>query len=75
MPNTTPEELIALINVKKAENLSLIGENQDQIASRQFTITESTTIISNLLNTNAELDTQNLQFDEIITALTPPSDI
>lgn len=69
MSTSTPAELIALMNEKKALNTSLIAINVDEIGVQQFRITESTANVASLQATNTGLAQQNVQFDEIIAIL------
>lgn len=69
MSNSTPAELIAVMTAKKADNLAKISVNNDQIATRNFIVTESTGIISNLTADNVSIANENVKIDEVITIL------
>lgn len=69
MSNSTPAELIAVMNLKKTDNLSKISFNDDQISTRDFIINESTGIIEKLTADNVVISGENAKIDEVIAIL------
>lgn len=69
MSNSTPAELIAVMNLKKTDNLAKISFNDDQISTRDFIINESTGIIEKLTADNLVISGENAKIDEVIAIL------